>query len=333
MPVQYTSIMEEHNAVRTRAGIFDTSHMGTFVLNGPSAGEFLQQITTAPVRAMEPGRARYGLLLNERGGVIDDLIIYRREYDFVIVVNAGNREKDFTWMSEHALPRMELKDISATVCMLALQGPDAQKIMQPFVKNDLSSIRYFRSVAPHFVKMTPAFAMLARTGYTGEDGFEIIVSQRFGAEVWNELVKAGALPCGLGCRDTLRLEACMPLHGHEITEDITPMEAELDRCVSWTQDFVGRDALLKQKEDGPRRFLTAFSMSAGIPRAHCEILVGAKQAGMVTSGTYSPTFKKGIGMGYVDRRAQPGQEIQIVVHNQPRPAAVVPMPFYKRAGK
>lgn len=331
MPVQYSSIMDEHNAVRQHAGIFDTSHMGTFIFSGVSAEAFLNTMTTANISAVPAGKAKYSLLLNEKGGIIDDLIIYRRKNDFLMVVNAGNAEKDWNWFSSRKPADVDMKNISGDICLLALQGPDSVKLLQPMVKDDLAAMKYFSFIEkPTFTVITPAFGCVARTGYTGEDGFEIFISRENASVVWESLVAAGAKPAGLGCRDTLRLEACMPLHGHEITDDITPLEAELGWAVYWDKEFIGKAALVAQKAAGLKNFLTAFIAESGIPRAGCRINVNGKLAGMVVSGTYSPTFKKGLGVGYVNASLAEGAAIEIEIHGQMKAAKVVARPFYKR---
>jgi len=330
MPVQYTSIIDEHNVVRRHAGIFDTSHMGTFVISGAGAARFLDMMTTGNMTNLIPGKARYTLFLNQRGGIIDDLIVYRRENDFLAVVNAGNIEKDFAWLNHHKPDDVVLEDISPKICLIALQGPDSEGILQELVTSPLREAMYFTSIKPIFKEMRPSFALFARTGYTGEDGFELLVSNETAGAVWEKLLALGAKACGLGCRDTLRLEACMPLHGHEITEDITPIEAELGWCIFWEKDFIGKEALLTQKQRGLTRFLTAFITDSGIPRAGCDITGPDALAGSTTSGTFSPTLKKGIGLGYLNRPSAAGDKITVVIHQQPKAATVVPRPFYKR---
>ena len=330
MPVQYTSVMDEHNAVRSRCGIFDTSHMGTYIISGAECVPFLERVTTANAGAIAQGQAKYTLFLNENAGIIDDLIIYRRKNDFLMVVNAGNSEKDFAWMMKNRIPGVGIENISTGICLLALQGPDSENMLQPFVKDDLSQLKYFHSLEPSFTSIRPKFAFLARTGYTGESGFEIFLSKENAAWLWQSLLDKGAKPCGLGARDTLRLEACMPLHGHEINDDIDPITSELGWAVFMDKDFIGKNSLLKIKETGQKKFLTAFTLGSGIPRAHCEIKIDGTGAGSVTSGTYSPTLKKGIALGYVDRKLQIGETASIVIHAQDRKADVVFKPFYKR---
>jgi aminomethyltransferase len=330
MPVQYSSIMDEHNAVRTAAGIFDTSHMGIFVISGSQSTAFLNKVTTANVPALVTGQAKYSLFLNENGGIIDDLIIYKRQEDYVLVVNAGNLDKDFAWLKKNLIEDVDLEDISPATALLAFQGPNVVKLLQPLVKEDLKKVKYFSFFEPHFTFLTPQFTLLARTGYTGEDGFEIFISNESVKAMWQKLVALGAKPAGLGSRDTLRLEAAMPLHGHEIADDITPLEAGLNWVIYWDKEFIGKQALLAQKEKGVARHLVGFILESGIPRAHNELFIGDKRAGQVTSGTWSPTFKKGLGLGYVDQPLQEGDIISVLVHNQLRPAKIVKTPFYKR---
>jgi aminomethyltransferase len=326
----YSSIMDEHNAVRNSCGIFDTSHMGTYIISGPGSVEFLTRVTTANVKAIVPGQAKYTLFLNENAGIIDDLIIYRRKDDFIMVVNAGNSAKDSAWMKKNIMSGVDIKDISADICLLALQGPKAQNILQPLVTDDLSQIKYFYSVEPRFNDINPKFAFLARTGYTGEAGFEIFISKENAAVLWEKLVGKGAKPCGLGARDTLRLEACMPLHGHEISDTIDPITAELGWALYMEKDFIGKSALLKIMKDGPKMFLAALTLGSGVPRADCKIKIDGRNAGVITSGTYSPTLKKGIALGYTDRKLQIGSTVSVVIHDVEKPATVVFRPFYKR---
>ncbi|MCX5781443.1 MAG: glycine cleavage system protein T [Elusimicrobia bacterium] len=371
MPVQYSSIINEHNAVRQHAGLFDASHMGEFVISGKNAAQFLDKVTVANIGSIIPGRAKYSMLLNEKGGVIDDIIIYRRPNDFFVVVNAGNIEKDFNWLQENLIdgvhpvresssltnkdvtitplsknksiyPGQELvvssngvilENISDKIGLLALQGPESQKIMEKLVNDDLSQIKYFGFINPSWKEMKPEYSILARTGYTGEDGFEIFITNDGLKVLWNKLISMGVTPCGLGARDTLRLEACMPLHGHEINDDITPLEAGLDWAIFWDKDFIGKQALLKQKKEGLKKFLSAIIMEEGIPRAGCDILMQGKKTGIVKSGTFSPTFRKGIGLGYIEKPAKIGDILSVLIHNQEKSAKVVQRPFYKRKDK
>lgn len=329
MPVQYTSIMEEHAAVRTHAGVFDTSHMGVVRISGTAAAEFLKKVTPAPVDRMTAGQAKYSFFLNENGGIVDDLIIYARPNDYLLVINAGNRDTDTAWLAHHQIPNIQIEDLSDKICLLALQGPASERLLQPLVRDDVSRLRYFH-YAPVTLEPIATAITLARTGYTGEDGFELFVPTALAATVWQMLCVAGTRPCGLGCRDTLRLEACMPLHGHEISPDISPLEAGLARYICWDNNFIGKDALLRHKESGVARTLTAFTVAKGIPRAGHAIQINGQPAGHVTSGSYSPTLKTGIALGYIDRPLKPGDTAAIIIYDQPRPAVVATMPFYKR---
>lgn len=330
MPVQYTSIMDEHNAVRARCGIFDTSHMGTYIISGPNRELFLNKITTADSSALVEGQAKYTLFLNDSAGIIDDLIIYRRPNDFLMVVNAGNSDKDGAWMQKNLIQGAAITNISSDICLLALQGRESEAILQPLMNTELSKLKYFYSAEASFKTFNPKFAFVAKTGYTGELGFELFVSKENAAELWNSLVEGGAKPCGLGARDTLRLEACMPLHGHEINDDIDPLRAELGWAVNLEKDFIGKTALMKIRQDGPKAFLTALMLDSGIPRAHCEVRLEGRAAGSVTSGTYSPTLKKGIALAYLDKKMTIDDIVSVVIHGQEKPAKVVFKPFYKR---
>lgn len=331
MPLVYSSIIEEHNAVRRKAGLFDTSHMGVFYVSGLKSIEYLNRITVGDIAGLVQGQAKYSLFLNENGGIVDDLIIYKREADFLLVVNAANTQNDFKWLKEHRIEQADVKDISDQVGILALQGPDSEKILQPMLKNDLSALKYFRLIKPQFNDLSPEFSMLARTGYTGEDGFEIVISNDSVPALWDNLISSGVKPCGLGCRDSLRLEACMPLHGHEITEQTTPLEAGLKWAIFWDKDFIGKDALVKQRDEGISKFLTAFILESGIAREKCDIILNSNPVGKVTSGSFSPTLKRGICLGYTNNKLEPGTQVEIIVHGKPRPAKAVKKPFYRRS--
>jgi aminomethyltransferase len=304
--------------------------MGILIISGPGSTAFLNMVTVSNIPALVPGQAKYSLFLNEHAGIIDDLIIYRRENDYLLIVNAGNKEKDIQWLQQHKPDNVTIENISDSVCLLALQGPASEKIFQSMVKEDLSKLRYFTFMTGTLQPLSSKFTFIARTGYTGEDGFEIIISKETAPALWNAFVAAGVKPCGLGCRDTLRLEACMLLHGHEITDNITPLDAELDRVVYWEKDFIGKTALLIQKNNGKSSFFVAFTLASGIPRAHCSIVVNDTTVGEVTSGTYSPTFKKGIGVGYSSLPLKEGDSVALQIHGQLKPGIIVKKPFYKR---
>ena len=330
MPLMYTTIMDEHNTVRTKAGIFDASHMGEFIISGPGADDFISNVTAADTKLMKPLQAKYSFLLNEHAGIIDDLIIYKREHDFLIVVNAGNLDKDFAWFESHKPEEVKFENISDDVSLIAIQGPEAVKILQQIVKNDLSKAPYFSCLIPEFNFIEPEFAMACRTGYTGEDGFEDIISNENAPELWSKFIELGAKPCGLGARDSLRLEAAMPLHGHDINDITTPLEAGLGWAINWEHDFTGKAVLLNQKEKGLSKFFKCFILENGIARENSEIIHDGKIIGKVASGGFSPTLKKAVCMGYVTGNLEIGTIVEITVHGQHRKAETVKRPFYKR---
>jgi len=332
MPVQYSSIIEEHNAVRTNVGIFDTSHMGTFIISCDNAGKFLDYVTISDMSNLPLYKARYSMLLNDNGGIKDDIIVYKFETYYMVVVNAGNLDKDFAWLTEHKIDNVEIKNISKEICMMAVQGPKAPELVASLVEDDILSMKYFTAKDVKFKGQQANFSKIARTGYTGEDGFEILISNNCAEYVWSKIIELGAKPCGLGCRDTLRLEACMPLHGHEISEEINPIDAGFIKTVFWNKDFIGKQAIEKVK-DTPSKKLVAFICQNGIARAHDEVYINDKKVGYVTSGSFSPTFKKAIGMALIDVSADETSPIQIKVHNNLRNITIVPKPFYKRAKK
>lgn len=337
MPVQYSGLMEEHRAVRRSAGLFDVSHMGEVSVRGPGAEAFLNRLTPNDVAKLAPGRAHYSGLLNDDGGYLDDLLIYRLAADdFFVVVNAANSANDFDWMSRHAetADGVEVEDASRQWALLALQGPKAVEILTPLTPADLSAVRYYGFVQGE-VDGVPG--ILSRTGYTGEDGFELYLPPAEAPRIWNLLLDAGRehglLPAGLGARDTLRLEAGMALYGHELDETTTPWEAGLGWVVKLDKgDFLGRDALVRQKERGPERELAGFEVTGkGIARQDHVVLIDGEPAGKVTSGTFSPTFEKALGMAYLPAgAAEPGTEITIDVRGRQVPARVVELPFYRR---
>ncbi|GIM44575.1 aminomethyltransferase [Collibacillus ludicampi] len=336
LPVQYTSILEEHEAVRTRAGLFDVSHMGEITVKGNDALANIQKWITNDASKLSVNQALYSPMCYDNGGCVDDLLVYKRdENDYLIVVNAANIEKDYDWMLKHSFGDVEISNISSQVAQLALQGPLAEKILQKLTDIHLTDIKYywFRQNVP--VAGIPA--LVSRTGYTGEDGFELYVDKDLAIDLWQKILEAGKeegiVPVGLGARDTLRFEARLPLYGQEINETITPIEAGLGFFVKLDKgDFIGRDVLAKQKEEGAPRKLVGFEMiERGIPRTHYEVQVEGKRIGEVTSGTFSPTLKKNIGLAIVAaEHAQIGNEIDILIRNKKVKAVIVPTPFYKR---
>jgi aminomethyltransferase len=337
LPVQYSSVMEEHRAVRRSAGLFDVSHMGEIEVTGPGAGAFVDELTPNSVSSLEPGRAHYSGLLTERGTYLDDLLVYRRGADlFLLVVNAANREKDWSWIRDRAAgrPAVEVRDRSDDFALLALQGPAAAEILAPLTDLDLPGIRYYRF---READVAGRAAIVSRTGYTGEDGFELYVAPEDAGDLWDALLTRGAafglVPAGLGARDTLRLEAGMALYGHELDEETTPWEAGTGWVVKLDKGpFVGRDALVEQKEAGPQRALVGFEVAdRGIAREGHRLFRGEEEVGRVTSGTFSPTFEKALGMAFVRAGlAATGTELEAEVRGRRLPVRLVDLPFYRR---
>jgi aminomethyltransferase len=338
MPVQYSGVIEEHRAVRERAGLFDVSHMGEFTCVGVGALDFLQSMVPNDVAKLAKDQALYTQLCHPDGGVVDDLLIYQTgEQDYMLVVNAGTMEKDWVWLIEHADGRdgVTLTNISNRTGLIALQGPRAATILQPLTATPLDEIAYYHS-------RTGAVAgipcRISRTGYTGEDGFELYAAWEATPDLWNAVLSAGAphglLPAGLGARDTLRLEAGYCLYGHELTDEITPLEAGLGWTVKLNKgaDFIGREALLAQKTNGLRRKLVGVKLlDRGVPREGYPILRAGERIGALTSGTMLPTAGIAAGMGYVaSSEAQPDAEIAVEIRGKAVPATFAALPFYKR---
>ena len=335
MPVQYSGVIEEHLAVRGRAGLFDVSHMGEVEVRGPGAQDFCQTLTPNDLARLKPGQAQYNLLLNERGGTVDDIVIYPLKADHVFIcVNASNTDKDFEWIEMHAGGKVKVENTSARYVQLALQGPLAEKILQCLTGARLEELRPFYFF---FGAVNGIESMVARTGYTGEDGFEIFCESPDGEKLWNALMDAGSVhglqAAGLGARDTLRLERALPLYGHELDDDTTPLEAGLDWVIKFSKDsFLGREALLKQKQEGIQRKLVGLEMSdPGIARSHYPIFNEGARTGEVTSGTKSPTLGKAIAMAYVRaEHAAVGNGVEVEIRERRAAARIVPLPFYRR---
>ena len=334
MPVQYpTGIVKEHNAVREAAGLFDVSHMGEFDVRGPQALDFLQHMLTNDVSKLSVGQAQYTVLPKEDGTALDDCIVYRFEDHYMVVVNAANLDKDRAWFEAAARDfDVEFTDRSDEFALLALQGPKAQWILTKLTESELDGIKFY-----HFAEgdVAGAKAIISRTGYTGEDGFELYLDPGDAARVWRELLQAGEpeglVPAGLGARDSLRLEVGYILYGNDLDESHTPLEAGLGWVVKLDKgDFIGRDALARQKEEGLRQKLVGFVLKEkGFPRHGYEIRHDGESVGTVTSGVLSHSTGKGVGMGYVPVEAsKPGTEIAIVIRDRALPAEVVRPPFY-----
>jgi len=320
MPVQYTGVIPEHRAVRADAGVFDVSHMGELEVEGPRAPVLLQSALSNDLDRIDPGEAQYTLLTNERGGVLDDLIVYRLEpYRFLLIVNASNREIDFRWLKEREIAGSEVSDRSDEYALLAVQGPRAiERLELPEAKPFTFSLGQLDGIE----------VMVNRTGYTGEDGCELMCMGEDAEQLWQAVLGRGVLPCGLGARDTLRLEVCYPLHGNDITTETDAISAGLGWVCALDKDFTGAEELRRIKQAGPDRRLVAFVMTdRAIPRQGMPI----EDGGEVTSGTHSPMLDVGIGLGYVPAdAAAPGSEITIDVRGKPRHAKIVKKPIYQR---
>jgi aminomethyltransferase len=361
MPVQYAGVIEEHRAVRDAAGLFDVSHMGEIRVRGGGAEALLQRLTPNDVAALAPGRAHYSGLLTDRGTYVDDLLVYRLgAEDFLVVVNASNATRDLAWVREHAKQAVgtpggaagsapaaaaegdagegdaaaEVADESDAYALLALQGPRALAILEPLASPGVADLRYYGFLQGEVAGVP---ALISRTGYTGEDGFELYLEPGRAAEVWRRLIAAGAplglVPAGLGARDTLRLEAAMALYGHELDEQTTPLEAGLAWVVKLRKgDFLGRAALAAQRDQGVRRSLVGFAVEGrGIARQGHPVLSDGAAVGVVTSGTWSPTLEQAIGMAYVPPAlAAPDTPLEIEVRGRKLGARVVELPFYRR---
>ncbi|HEX8370577.1 MAG TPA: glycine cleavage system aminomethyltransferase GcvT [Pyrinomonadaceae bacterium] len=340
MPVQYAAgVIEEHLRTRRSAGLFDVSHMGEIWVEGADAIEFVNRLTTNDVTKLVDGQAHYSALTNENGGVVDDLLVYRFDFDkLLLVVNASTTEKDWDWITSHKKDEViTLTNASKDYCQIAVQGKDAIKILRNLTDTELSDIKYY-----HFTtgKVDGIDAIISRTGYTGEDGFEIYAAAQYAVQIWNSLLEwgnygeaDGILPCGLAARNTLRLESAMSLYGHELGDEITPLEAGLGWiCKLNKGEFIGREVLARQKQEGLKRKLVGFEMTdRGIGRDGYDVYIDGEKVGFVSSGSPAPYLKKNIGLAFVPAEfANVGQEIKIDVRGKHLTAQIVPTPFYKR---
>jgi len=350
MPVQYTSITDEHLTVRKAAGVFDISHMGEVTVCGPGAVDFLNHTLTNDVRKLSPGQGQYTLMCNEKGGVIDDLYIYRLAPDaFFLIINASRIEVDVAWLQAQAarVPsgQLSLTDASHHYCAVAVQGPKVRSFIDACIQGPSDAVMSVAAVSDLKKNQLARFSfgkqdiLVACTGYTGEDGFEILGPESVAQQIWDKLLEVGApagiKPCGLGARDTLRTEVCYPLYGHELDEETTPIEAGVGFFVSLDKgDFNGRSVLAAQKANGVKKKLVAFKMTdkCAPPRPHYPIWVNGVNGGMVTSGTQSPSLNVGIGLGYVPPEfAKAGTPIEIEIRGKRSAAVVVPKPIYQPA--
>ena len=338
MPVSYSGIIEEHQAVRAHAGLFDVSHMGEIVIRGPQAEATVQYLTLNDVRTLEIYHLQYSAMCNEAGGIIDDLTVCRLAADhFLLVVNASNIDKDFAWIKQHLKPGAEAHDVSAAKALLAIQGPDAEAILQRLTTADLPQLRYYHALP---ATLDGLDTLVFRTGYTGEDGFEILVDALPAPTLWQALMRAGQnvplLPVGLGARDTLRLEARYLLYGTDMDETTNPFEVGLNWITKLDKgDFIGREALSRLKAEGvPRRMVGFVMQERGVPRAHYRVLHHDQPIGEVTSGTMSPTLGQAIGTALVHRDyAKVGTAFAIDIRQKSVKAHVVPSPFVPRRVK
>jgi aminomethyltransferase len=335
MPVQYRGIIEEHLAVRSRAGLFDVSHMGELEIHGVDALALCQKVTANDVSRIGYRRAQYNLLLNEQGGIVDDVIFHRlEEQRYLVCVNAANSDKDFLWINKHASGNVEILNRSSEYAQLALQGPLAERILQTLTEATLSTLGYYHFL---FALVGGSRCLIARTGYTGEDGFELYCAPDRAETLWNSLMKSGGpfglVPAGLGARDTLRLERALPLYGHELDDKTSPLEAGLGWVVKFAKGvFLGRERLLREQEEGPKRKLVGLALSdPGIARSGCHVFKGADCVGEVTSGTKSPTLKKSIALAYVEsQESTPGGMLEVEIRGRRAKARVEQLPFYHR---
>jgi aminomethyltransferase len=337
MPVQYTSIVSEHQATRKQTGLFDISHMGRLRFDGAGADAFLDRLVTRRVTDMSPGRIRYGLVVSELGGVLDDVLTYRLQDAnggdyYCLVVNAGNREKILNWLAPRLADARDvtMTDMTHAWAMIAVQGPLALERARPLLDVEPGQLKYYTGVESQIAGHT---GIVSRTGYTGEDGVELMLEANQAATVWERLIAAGATACGLGCRDTLRLEAAMPLYGHELTEAIDPYTADLAFAVDLDgRDFTGREALAKLNERPAPRTRIGLTLSGKrVPREHFAVQKDGAIVGEISSGTFSPTLDMPIAMAYVDRaHAALNNELTVDIRGRGETARVVKLPFYRR---
>lgn len=341
MPVQYEGIVSEVCATRHSAALFDTSHMGEFLVEGPGAADYLQKVLTNDIFSLTDGRIIYSPVCYPHGGTVDDILIYRYGQEkYLLVVNAANAAKDLAWLSEKTKPGVRVSDLSPETALIAIQGPNSLEALQALTQAPLEKLRYYHFIPR--VDLAGSNCLVSRTGYTGEDGFEIFCEPGAARKLWDALEEVsrsrdlGLVPAGLGARDVLRLEASLPLYGHELSESISPLEAGLARFVSFDKgDFIGREALLRQKEEGPARELCGLILlDRGVIREGYRMFNDGREIGIVSSGTYSPTLKKSIGMAFVTPGAvAPGSTIEVMIRERAHRAEIVKTPFYRRDTK
>jgi aminomethyltransferase len=336
MALQYSGLKKEHQAVRESVGMFDISHMGKFLLRGKTLRSSLNYLVPSDLTDLETGKAQYSVLLNQKGGIIDDIIFYyqgENEENIesgILIVNASTTAKDWRWLTENLHNKnIELKDDSQNLALIALQGKKAVKYLNPLITEDLTTLPSFGHIT---TEIDEEIVLIARTGYTGEDGFEIMTTPSIAQKLWQYFLINNVTPCGLGCRDTLRLEACMGLYGQDMNEEITPLEAGLGWVVNFNHDFIGKDVLVTQKQEKVKKRLVAIEMKGKyIARHDYPILIKNQVVGHITSGTLSPTLNKAIAFGYVPYNySKIGQKLDIEIREKLYPAVIVKKPFYHR---
>ena len=332
MPLHYTGITDEHNAVRTSVGVFDVSHMGEFIISGNDAENFLQFLTTNNIKKLSYGQAQYSTMCLDDGGIIDDIVIYRFEGHYMMVVNAANIESDFQWISNNIKGDVTLKDISEETNLIAVQGPESGELLHGITDYNLSELKFYNFIETNVAGYP---VVLSRTGYTGELGFEIYGNDESIPAIWDKLFdtqKVHVLPVGLGARDTLRMEMKYALYGKDINQGTTPIEAGLRRITKFDKGaFIGRKSLMDENVHHKKRLVCFEMMERAVPRQHYDIFSNREQIGRVTSGTQSPSLNKGIGLGYVEMEyANPGTKIDIDIRGQKKPATIMKPPLYKQ---
>ena len=332
LPTHYSGINLEHLAVRSKAGLFDVSHMGEFIISGSDAESFLQKVTVNDVASLSVGQAQYSAMCYANGGIIDDILVYKKKNEFMLVVNAANNEKDLDWLNSHAKGDIRIENMSDDIGLVAIQGPRSRNILQTLTDSNLTNIQFY-----HFVegRLNGKKAIISRTGYTGELGFEIYANSDDIGEIWDAIMKAGQdkglEPAGLGCRDTLRMEMKLALYGNDIDDTTNPIEAGLGWITRLGKtDFMGKNALLEEKANVTRRLVCLEMTERAIPRQGCTILINDEIVGTITSGTMSPSLETGIGIGYVNRPFdKSGTELLVDIRGRMKSAVVVKPPFYK----
>ncbi len=333
LPVYYSSIVEEHLNVRSKAGLFDVSHMGEFIISGPASEKFMQLVTINDVSKLSNGQAQYNAMCDNNGGIIDDIIIYKKDSEFMMVVNASNIDKNFDWLESVMIEDVTIKNKSMEIGLIAIQGPSSRKILQSIINQDISKLKFY-----HFIDgidIAGSQSLISRTGYTGELGYEIYASSDSLKKIWEKLMEEGSqhglMPAGLGCRDTLRLEMSYLLYGNDINQKVNPVEAGLEWITKFKKGhFIGRDSIIEKKDKMSKRIFCFSMVDRAIPRSGCKVIYDDRFIGRVTSGTMSPIIKNGIGMGYIEKSYHKLESIiQIDIRGKLKDAKIVDPPFYK----